>query len=425
MLTWIPNTTLKKNPRSIENSPARSGAPLKISPRRSPRQEFAKAEYSSPSPSQSPEESAASNASDTEHRVKRSSGGSGHNSNSSSESSTPLLRKNVLVREDVQNNMVCDSPRRKRDVGKNVNDIHKKMSNAERDARSDNGYAAEGEGELEPSSENSSSDDDSPGEEKKLFNMMLAKNKLEERVKERTSSSRSVTSIEMEGDNLVVVTEEIEDSIFLDDNQTEDSKGVGESSDACVENDAKRSGERSQLLSSAPVVSQDKDLLGDSDTGASSGTTPSHSPNAHVSKLKSSLELKLQLDADGLPIDNTSDVLTTPEISITRSRTSSGSSSLTSGPDSKPPTPLSSCTGSPHKLSESDALSDAGSEGVHNCSFPNNSVTYSASPGTLRKMAARDQVCGVFSVDLGENATRHSRFLPSSRTEWGLTFDMS
>ncbi|ELU09246.1 hypothetical protein CAPTEDRAFT_175014 [Capitella teleta] len=38
ILTWIPNSTLKKNPRSIENSPGRA----KISPRRSPRQEFAK-----------------------------------------------------------------------------------------------------------------------------------------------------------------------------------------------------------------------------------------------------------------------------------------------------------------------------------------------------------------------------------------------
>ena len=37
ILTWIPNTALKKNPRSIENSPMHA----RPSPRRSPRQEYA------------------------------------------------------------------------------------------------------------------------------------------------------------------------------------------------------------------------------------------------------------------------------------------------------------------------------------------------------------------------------------------------
>ena len=292
----------------------------------------------------------------------------------------------------------------KRDVGKNVNDIHGKISNAEREARSEDGYEGEEEAEIGAlsNSSSSSSDLDSPREEKKLFNMMLAKNKLQEKVKERTSSSRSVTSIEMEGDNLVVVTEEVDDSIFLDDNQTPCSSGEIENSDETILQSDSRDNNSEQ--SQRQPISQDKDLLCDthSDTGASSATTPSHSPNAHVSKLKSSLDLKLQLDTDGLPIDSTSDVLTTPEISITRSRTSSGSSSLTSGPDSNPPTPPSSCPDSPKFLSESE-VSEVGSEGVHNCRFPDNSVTFSESPSnSSRKMTARDQVCGVFSVDLGE-----------------------
>ena len=285
-----------------------------------------------------------------------------------------------------------------------MNDIHGKISNAEREARSEDGYEGEEEAEIGAlrNSSSSSSDLDSPREEKKLFNMMLAKNKLQEKVKERTSSSRSVTSIEMEGDNLVVVTEEVDDSIFLDDNQTPCSSGEIENSDETILQSDSRDNNSEQ--SQRQPISQDKDLLCDthSDTGASSATTPSHSPNAHVSKLKSSLDLKLQLDTDGLPIDSTSDVLTTPEISITRSRTSSGSSSLTSGPDSNPPTPPSSCPDSPKFLSESE-VSEVGSEGVHNCRFPDNSVTFSESPSnSSRKMTTRDQVCGVFSVDLGE-----------------------
>ena len=61
VLTWIPNTTLKKNPHSIEGSPnlSRSNTP-KISPRRNPRQEFAKSDESvtlTPSPSPSTQDS--------------------------------------------------------------------------------------------------------------------------------------------------------------------------------------------------------------------------------------------------------------------------------------------------------------------------------------------------------------------------------
>ncbi|GFR62210.1 TBC1 domain family member 16, partial [Elysia marginata] len=61
LLTWIPNTTLKKNPHSIEGSPnlSRSNTP-KVSPRRIPRQEFAKSDESvtlTPSPSPSTQDS--------------------------------------------------------------------------------------------------------------------------------------------------------------------------------------------------------------------------------------------------------------------------------------------------------------------------------------------------------------------------------
>ncbi len=238
--------------------------------------------------------------------------------------------------------------------------------------------------------------------------MMLAKNKLQERVKERTSSSRSVTSIEMEGDNLVVVTEEVDDSIFLDDNQSGESSRQPSSTNNMAsngENNNSNSGQNKESPSLAGDLSSHLHVDDANDNSNSGSTTPSPSPSRDdVVKLKSSLDLKLNVDADGLPIDNTSDVLTTPEISITRSRTSSGSSSLTSGPDSRPPSPITppefSEPNSPRRASETDS---EGGSGIHNCTFPNNSVSFTNSPGgTMRNVTAKEQVCGVFSVDLGQ-----------------------
>lgn len=61
VLTWIPNTTLKKNPQSIESSPIKSHSSTpKVSPRRNPKQEFAKSDESvtlTPSPSPSTQDS--------------------------------------------------------------------------------------------------------------------------------------------------------------------------------------------------------------------------------------------------------------------------------------------------------------------------------------------------------------------------------
>lgn len=57
ILTWIPNSTLKKNPKTIQNSPG--GSP-RISPRRTPKQEFAKpdkGQTTSPSSDSTSEES--------------------------------------------------------------------------------------------------------------------------------------------------------------------------------------------------------------------------------------------------------------------------------------------------------------------------------------------------------------------------------
>lgn len=48
ILTWIPNSNLENNPRTVENSPAHSGKNNRISPRRSPRQDFASEDYVSP-----------------------------------------------------------------------------------------------------------------------------------------------------------------------------------------------------------------------------------------------------------------------------------------------------------------------------------------------------------------------------------------
>ena len=47
ILTWIPNATLKKNPQSIDSSPAKSRTSTpRISPRRTPKQDFSKSDES-------------------------------------------------------------------------------------------------------------------------------------------------------------------------------------------------------------------------------------------------------------------------------------------------------------------------------------------------------------------------------------------
>jgi hypothetical protein len=136
----------------------------------------------------------------------------------------------------------------------------------------------------------------------------------------------------------------------------------------------------------------------------------------NLGKLKDSLDLKLNLDLPHLP---------TPNISITdishRSRSgscSSYTSSSTSGPDSMPPSPVTPPfypTGTPHSpfspFSDSEPISNQQysspevSSVYNNMMFPENSVNFDAvcTPGgtPANGRSAKDQLCGVFSVDLG------------------------
>lgn len=119
----------------------------------------------------------------------------------------------------------------------------------------------------------------------------------------------------------------------------------------------------------------------------------------------------------------------TPDVLAT-GQLSSGSSTTTSGPDSPPLTPATSDTewdGSPLKgveggwsnqqehpecevessrrdshqsAQESPTSTSSSASASYNWTFPENSMTFSQ--GKRERRSARDQMCGVFSVDLGE-----------------------
>ena len=266
-----------------------------------------------------------------------------------------------------------------------------------------------------------SSESGSPSTERQLF-LMLHKNRVQEIKKERNSSSRSVTSIEMDGDNLVVVTEEIdEDSIFEDEDEIDGSNSISVSrsyKDSGVGTLTSRDTDYTSTSSSeypSPTSEHYHKILGelqqtveeDYKPSAGSISEPSRGPTpsrADVCKLKESLSLQLDLTA------------TAPDITITpeapRSHDSpcsiSTCSSSTSGPDSRVPSPITppdSPMESPRSArleSPGYATSESGNDGHMNLTFPENSLSFGrrGSSGGMKK-TAKEQLCGVFSVDLG------------------------
>ena len=153
-------------------------------------------------------------------------------------------------------------------------------------------------------------------------------------------------------------------------------------------------------------------------SGSSSSCTNEPSKNGNgcnnVERLKESLDLKLNLHRAGNEVAPQQKVKT-PDISITRSRTISNSSSstATSGPDSTPPSPLTpphypsyaSGPESPASPSSIGQRSESSCSITYNMTFPENSVTYAQSPGGTVHKSAKEQVCGVFSVDLGKKTS--------------------
>lgn len=422
ILTWIPNSTLKKNPRSIENSPAQTRMA-----RRSPRQEYSRIDLGAgcstdDSALQSP--GAGSCSGFGEH--------SGSWRLSEDDDGTP--RNNERG--------VAQCSRKATHIGTNVNQIHK-QTNIVKDCniphKDDGSHLVGASGGNDPAAvgpdeTSRSSESDSPSTDQQL-RMLIQRNKLQncsaQQLREQESrkcsgsSSRSVASVEMDGDNLVVVTEEIDDDTFEQPSQSN-----------CAETDVAVTGTQNTDGVVHAVNDVNGDMLSARSTSPSSDSSNPSPTGQHyqkmincikgerseeaccckpdVNRLKESLDLRLNLEKGSEMERKISDHnFNLPE----HSRTHSSSSSATSGPDSGPPSPMTPTGGcaspSGDSCSSSVSLSLMGNQvgrrdlTIHNISFPDESLALSntPSPGRLSPVSIIDQVCGVFSVDLGK---RHS-----------------
>ena len=241
---------------------------------------------------------------------------------------------------------------------------------------------------------------------------MLNRNKLHTKARERTDSNKSV-SIEMEGERLVVVTEEMDggssDRQQLDivdkNTYTNESKfdtssspeSGSVSSDSTNPSPSEPAGQmiiselREELLRKHDLLFQNE--------GHKTSPVPISGGG---------LTVPGDLDLDSLTVPPPNTPIMTPDISVTRVRNGSSSSTTTSGPDSQPPSPYTSdaesAPSSPSKdpiSPESPSASSNGSVGFsHNMTFPHNSLSHGS--GKKEKKSAREQLCGVFSVDLGK-----------------------
>lgn len=435
ILTWIPNSSLKKNPKSIE-SPNRSYATTP-SPKRTPRQEFARKQITTPSPSSSPRGSCVSVGSDAceqyymdkapvKNKKKQSIDNSSMNSelslgsredcldswaqveeiNRKSSTSNKSQTDSGIDTEDVVQNNEKNIPKKCSTVGRNVNDLHvDKESNTE--CKTDNRRG--------PEEDISSSDTtDSLTAEEQLA-AMLKRNKLHTKARERLESNKSV-SIEMDGDNLVVVTEEIDkpQTVNMDKYITEKNLNKNESkfdtSSSSQSTDAEGISLSSDSTHPSPsgahynrMIDELREGVSVQDNGSSTCdssetvTEVTAKPTTRTGVPKD-LSLNTNAGSDGY---YSVPSLTTPDISVTRCRQSSSSSSLTSGPDSVPPSDDESPPLSPTWNKSPDSpSSDSSAPVTHNLTFPHNSVSYST--GSQERKSAKDQMCGVFSVDLGQ-----------------------
>ena len=452
ILTWIPNASLKHNPRSLENSPMH---PV-MSPRRSPRQEFAKTDWTPQQQQQSPLV-----LGDQQQRPpQRGDSGSdtppsAHSdvSNSSSGDDNGKISSSLKSHTDsISLKSATDSGIGQEDImvsrqQSGASTISSNNSTQQEDATSSSAAVVVSEKKSKaaqvklsvtsvdsPSTESELGQPSTEAQLQYLLQHKKVKNLQEEQIrgearKQRNGSNRSVTSIEMEGDNLVVVTEEVaadDDTAFLDDNEEVMNNGV-------MENGVVNGGGDDMRPSPSHVVGGDAD----DDTSpecmslSSDSTYPSPTgdhyhkmleelsgqkcgPGARdpdMDKLKDMLDLKLDLQETHPDL----------EMDLDRSSNRDGSSrsTSTSGPDSSPPTPITppslpDTPGSHGRLyfssgdNGNDAEADApsphsptASNVTYNMQFPENSVTYNESPSS-RHRSAKEQVCGVFSVDLGQ-----------------------
>ena len=380
ILTWIPNSTLKKNPRSIENSPAQT----RVTPRRSPRQEYAHVDNPS-SATQSPTDSAVDvdvSTSSDQHQLSSAVGSQGDvatdvkNASDASCDSDAIAENSCDSINNIRPSCTPTNTSRAR-VGVNVNALRDKCTNILTQSNTEPTASDKGDTLSDGSSHSVA-----VGAARQLA-MLRSRS---------DSSNKSVASVEMEGDNLVVVTEEI-----VNDEAFEDPR----------ENGAVES-------SSAVLPEQYRETM-DKLTAAASKAV-----GDDMQQLRRSLDLQLNLSQQNDVVEKVSDF--DFEITALNAHTQGArkSSSSTSGPDSTPPSP-SDIPDIPSLSSPEVTNGSVGDSQQNNCdfvkhcmSFPNNSIDFTAEKPTadsnVMLHTAAEQVCGVFSVDLGTDNIVHCLF---------------
>lgn len=410
ILTWIPNSTLKKNPRSIENSPAQT----RIA-RRSPRQEYSRVSLGTgcstdESAIQSPVTFGGSSFGDAGTYVRRV---------SDDNDGTPQNNERGILQKPIH-------------IGANVNQIHKQsnvVKNCNVARTEDNSVvlgAVGGRDEADdiPCETSRSSESESPSTEQQL-KVLVQRNKVQnsaaQQLREQESrkcsgsSGRSVASVEMDGDNLVVVTEEIDDDTFESPslavaNEDVESKFGPIEESAAVDANNGHSSDRESSSSDSSSSSDGNRYEKIINCMKSDRIENECCSKPDINRLKESLDLKLKLEKGSDSEKKVSDHNFNLSVN---SRNRSSSSSATSGPDSEPSSPVTPEGGHASPSAESNASSaslagnQAGSRdfAIHNLSFPDETLTISSTPSPGRSSPNNiiDQVCGVFSVDLGKS----------------------
>lgn len=390
ILTWIPNSTLKRNPRSIENSPAQT----RVTPRRSPRQEYAHINCptsSAQSPTDSNVDVDVSSSSDHQQSVP----GSHNNACTVVKEITEVCGDNSVTAENgfdsinnVRPNCTPTNTTRTR-VGVNVNPLRDKCTNLLVQNKTEQTVSAE--------KGDSMSDGSRPSAIGAARQLAMLSSRSD-------SSNKSVASVEMDGDNLVIVTEEIvNDDAFVDAAETCDAEPV------------------------TVLPEQYKETL-DKLTAAAS-----KSVGDNMQQLRRSLDLQLNLTQEHDSMEKVSDFDFEITPLNTRTEDARRSSSSTSGPDTTPPSPSDipdiPSLSSPEVSDDTFESSQCSSDFVKHCmSFPENSVYFTAerslSDSTVTYRSAAEQVCGVFSVDLGKLIGCFLLLFPTSEmsyiVSWGV-----
>ncbi|XP_070185479.1 TBC1 domain family member 16-like [Littorina saxatilis] len=484
ILTWIPNATLQKNPQSIENSPNRSnsrGTTPKASPRRTPRQEYAKTDFS-PSPGQ--KVLTEKQKSKAEHKKQNQDAWS-LSSDVSTESRDEMVSPMSSTPGDDSwrsERKLSSSCKSQTDSGIGTEEpviltgmsitlqgpqVVRKSSDttlpALLETSNSSGESGSGDGQknntkpltaanrqvrvginvndLNASGDDSHADNCDILTAEEQLAAMLNRPKLHS--KRRSGGSvgeggeEGAYSIHMAGDSLVVMSDgqsgtappnspspSITDK-NLNTNENKFDTSTASSSQS-TDNDSPMQGAESPYAVSSPNTLQ---ASPDSSIHSTPIRTPLRQPSPHRTpvKLASKPPCLLELPGSTPPPPNTP--VETPDIAVTRHRSSSSSSSSTSGPDSPPISPVTTDTEdwdagqgvgdwsghysiqhqggeSPRRDSqhsgplESPDSTCSSASASHNMTFPENSMSFSK--GKAGRRSARDQVCGVFSVDLGQ-----------------------